>query len=96
MHGRSLLDPTRRKSFLIEHFSDRVFPRMANMGYQAVRTERWKYIRYTELPGMEELYDLQADPYEMRNRIADPGARSALASLEKELAALLAATQARG
>ena len=32
------------------------------MGYQAVRTERYKYIHYTELSGMDELYDLRSDP----------------------------------
>ena len=58
-----------RTSFLIEHFSDRVFPRMQNMGYQAVRTDRWKYIRYRELTGADELYDLAADPYELKNLI---------------------------
>jgi N-acetylglucosamine-6-sulfatase len=55
------------------------------MGYQALRTERWKYIHYTELQGMDELYDLAKDPYEMRNRVAaDEGAR-ALPELRAEL-----------
>ncbi len=100
LHGRSLVPLLRgqtrgwRQSFLVEYFSDKVFPRVANMGYQAVRTERWKYIRYTDLRGMDELYDLRADPYEMRNRIADPAARSTLAGLGRELAALLAAAPA--
>lgn len=61
-----------RRSFLIEYQSDTVFPRIVNMGYRAVRTERYKYIRYLELPGMEELYDLETDPYEMQNLIASP------------------------
>ena len=26
------------------------------MGYQSVRTERWKYIHYTELEDMDELF----------------------------------------
>ena len=41
-----------------------------NMGYEAVRTERYKLIHYLELEGMDELYDLETDPYEMRNLIA--------------------------
>lgn len=61
-----------RRSFLIEYESDTVFPRIVNMGYRAVRTERYKYIRYLELPGMDELYDLESDPYEMRNQVASP------------------------
>ena len=91
MHGRSLVPLLARReagwrtSFLIEYFSDRTMQRMLNMGYQAVRTERWKYIHYTELTGMDELYDLQSDPYEMRNRIGDVAARRVLNSLQAEL-----------
>ncbi|MBI1787864.1 MAG: sulfatase [Acidobacteria bacterium] len=74
-----------RDSFLIECFSDRVFPRIRNMGYQAVRTERWKYIRYTELDGMDELYDLQSDPYELNNLIHQPQSRTMLERLRETL-----------
>ena len=49
------------------------------MGYKAVRSGRWKYIHYLELEGMDELYDLETDPYEMKNLIAQPGAAGALA-----------------
>jgi arylsulfatase A-like enzyme len=45
------------------------FPRIRNMGYQAVRTERWKYIHYLELTGADELYDLQADAFELDNLV---------------------------
>jgi N-acetylglucosamine-6-sulfatase len=78
-----------RESFLIEYFSDKVFPRVLRMGYQAVRTERWTYIHYVELEGMDELYDLRADPYQMKNLITDSGAQRALQSLKQELARLL-------
>lgn len=74
-----------RTSFLIEYFSDRTIQRMVNMGYQAVRTDRWKYIHYTELKGMDELYDLHRDPYEMRNVIASAAKRGTLESLRAEL-----------
>jgi N-acetylglucosamine-6-sulfatase len=59
------------------------------MGYQALRTERWKYIHYTELEGMDELYDLARDPYEMHNVIASEKAR--LPGLRAELKSLLTA-----
>jgi arylsulfatase A-like enzyme len=59
------------------------------MGYQAVRTSRWKYIHYTELDGAVELYDLDTDPYEMTNRISDPRAQPALGDLRMEVARLL-------
>ncbi len=78
-----------RSSFLIEHFSDNVFPRMVGMGYQAVRTGRWKYIHYTELKAMDELYDLRSDPYEMNNLIGSSGARRTLDQLRRELTRLL-------
>ena len=35
-----------------------------------VRTGRWKYVRYSDGDG--ELYDLDADPNELQNRISDP------------------------
>jgi arylsulfatase A-like enzyme len=95
LHGRSFLpllgtqpyEP--RASFLIEYFSDNVFPRVRNMGYQAVRTNRWKYIHYLELPDSDELYDLHADPYEMINRIQEPALKSTVADLQTELRRLI-------
>ena len=84
-----------RESFLVEYFSDRVYPRVVNMGYQAVRTHEWKYIHYTELKGMDELYHLGSDPYELRNRIDDPKARQPLAELKAELQILIATSELR-
>ena len=77
-----------RKSFLVEYYTDTVFPRVLTMGYSAVRTDRYKYIEYRELQGMNELYDLQEDPYEERNLIKSPAAVPILESMRKELAAL--------
>ena len=74
-----------RKSFLIEYYSDRVFPRIRKMGYKAVRTERWKYIHYVELDGMDELYDLKSDPYEMKNIINRGDAAGTLDNIKREL-----------
>ncbi|MEW5916980.1 MAG: sulfatase-like hydrolase/transferase [Gemmatimonadota bacterium] len=77
--------PNWRKSVLVEYYSDRVFPRMRNMGYQAVRTERHKYIDYLELEGMDELYDLEKDPFEQNNLIGTPTGDSLLPGLKAEL-----------
>ena len=74
-----------RNSFLIEYYTDTVFPRVLQMGYKAVRTERWKYIHYLELNGVDELYDLKSDPYEMKNLIAEPRAAKSLAAMKREL-----------
>ena len=95
MQGRSLVPllngkrPAWRNSFLIEYYSDNVFPRILRMGYKAVRNERWKYIHYLELEGMDELYDLKTDPYEMNNLVHEAGARKALAEMKKEMERLL-------
>ena len=64
------------------------------MGYKAVRNERWKYIHYLELEGMDELYDLKADPYEMKNLINQPSAEKILKEMKKELRQLLKETSA--
>jgi N-acetylglucosamine-6-sulfatase len=100
MQGRSLVPllqgkrPDWRNSFLIEYYSDKVFPRIRQMGYKAVRTKRWKYIHYLELEGMDELYDLQSDPYEMKNLIHQSSAAKALAGMKQEMARLLKQTAA--
>jgi arylsulfatase A-like enzyme len=98
LHGLSFVPLLRgqayepRKSFLIEYFTDAVFPRVKNMGYQAVRTSRWKYIRYRELSNADELYDLESDPYELTNRYGDAALSATVADLRMELKRLLAAT----
>jgi N-acetylglucosamine-6-sulfatase len=65
------------------------------MGYRAVRTGRWKLIHYLELEGMDELYDLQADPFEMRNLIAEASAKEELQQLRTRLARLTDETTTR-
>jgi N-acetylglucosamine-6-sulfatase len=77
-----------RRSVLLEYYSDRVFPRMLNMAYQAVRTEQHKYINYLELPGMDELYDLETDPFELENLIGTPAGDRLLPVLQAELTRL--------
>lgn len=92
--GRSLVPllrgrrPPWRHSVLVEYYSDNVFPRIKNMGYVAVRTERHKLIRYLELSGMDELYDLGRDPYELDNLMGTARGKALQPSLEQELARL--------
>jgi N-acetylglucosamine-6-sulfatase len=91
IEGRSLVPVIRgtatdwRNTVFIEYYSDTVFPRVKNMGYKAVRGERYKYIHYLELEGMDELYDLQEDPYELKNRINEPGMAAVADSLKARL-----------
>jgi N-acetylglucosamine-6-sulfatase len=93
MQGRSLLpllkgnDKGWRQSFLMEYFIDPAFPQIPP--YRGVRTSRWKYTHYVELESADELYDLQADPYEMKNLINDPAAARALKDMKEQLARLL-------
>jgi N-acetylglucosamine-6-sulfatase len=95
MQGRSLVPifanaaGAWRSSFLVEYFSDTVFPRIRNMGYAAVRDTRFKYIQYRELEGMDELYDLESDPYEERNLFDAPAARPTRDRMQAELRRLL-------
>jgi len=98
LHGKSLVpilegkSPEWRSSFLVEYYSDTVFERIDHMGYKAVRSDRYKYIRYEDLEGMDELYDLQSDPYELRNVIGDSRYESALKDMQAELNRLLQET----
>jgi N-acetylglucosamine-6-sulfatase len=95
IEGRSLVPVLQgaatnwRTSFLVEYFSDTVFPRIRTMGYSAVRTTRHKYIQFRELQGMDELYDLEADPYELTNLIGRPEAKDLLPQMKIELQRVL-------
>jgi N-acetylglucosamine-6-sulfatase len=96
--GRSLVPILKREardwrsSFLIEYYSDTVFPRIRKMGYVAARTARHKYIQYRELSGMDELYDLESDPYEETNIISRQDARETLQQMQAELRRLIEQT----
>jgi N-acetylglucosamine-6-sulfatase len=98
LHGMSLApilsggSPEWRSSFLVEYYSDTVFERIFKMGYKAVRTDRYKYIQYVDIDDANELYDLAADPYELRNVINDPRYADTLSEMQLELQRLLDAT----
>jgi len=98
LHGRSLMSifdgkaTNWRREFLVEYFSDTVFPRIQQMGYQAVRDPRWKFIHYAELQDMDEFYDLETDPFEMNNRLNDSQARDDLQRMRTALQRVVKAT----
>lgn len=82
-----------RKEFFYEYFSEPQFPRIAST--IAVRTERWKYIRYPEIDDIEELYDLESDRYELKNLAYDPKHAATLADMKKRMDALMIQTKAK-
>jgi len=96
MHGSSLVPVLRdpgtkgRTAFTAEYYPEKLSNRVPE--WKAIRTERWKYIRY-EGSGLDELYDLDTDPQEIRNRINDPAESATLAGLRSELDRLLAASR---
>jgi N-acetylglucosamine-6-sulfatase len=79
-----------RDWFLAEHYVEKLLPRVPD--WQAVRSERWKYIRYPDLRGMDEFYDLASDPCETRNLIFDGAMAEPLQQARKELDRLLTET----
>jgi arylsulfatase A-like enzyme len=96
MQGKSLMPlvrgeaPAWRKEFFYEHLFHH--PGLAKS--EAVRTERWKYMRYVEMePVHEELYDLERDPYETQNLAREPGYRAVLEDLRSRHDRLRAAAR---
>jgi N-acetylglucosamine-6-sulfatase len=55
--------------------------------YTGVRTDRYTYVVWTET-GEQELYDRQADPYQLRNVASDPAYAAIKASLAADLVRL--------
>jgi N-acetylglucosamine-6-sulfatase len=97
MHGKSLVslfDGDRSKwrtAALLEYFMEPQFGHV--LDWQAVRNDRWKYVHYPKKPEYDELYDLQADKYEMKNLISDANAAETLKSMKSELQRQLDATR---
>lgn len=90
MQGRSLVPLLRgdttgwRRSFLFEYFVDDAYP-YAGPTMLAVRTDRYKLVDSFLEDDIDELYDLQEDPGEMHNLIAEPQYDSLRQALRTEL-----------
>jgi N-acetylglucosamine-6-sulfatase len=82
-----------RKSFLIEYWAENAYPWLIAMSYKAVRTDRHKYIHWVNRGRggeLDELYDLDRDPYEVTNVIKRPAYRGVRDRLRRELKRLTA------
>jgi arylsulfatase A-like enzyme len=97
IQGRSLLPLLRertapwRRALMYELTSEeQTFPWLANASYRAVRMGRFKYIDWISQVGMDELYDLERDPFELVNLIDRADLESTTRRLRQELARLVA------
>ena len=82
-----------RKSFLVEYWAENAMPWLVGMTYKAVRTGRHKLIRWVNRSAngeLDELYDLDSDPHEIRNVIRQPAYRAVRERLRRELRRLAA------
>jgi N-acetylglucosamine-6-sulfatase len=93
MDGQSFLDlpngetPRWRDYFLYVYYWEKNFPQTPTQF--ALRGDRFKYITYYGLWDVDELYDLQADPGETKNLIADPQYQPVAREMENRLYAML-------
>ncbi|WP_162025882.1 MULTISPECIES: sulfatase-like hydrolase/transferase [unclassified Lentimonas] len=69
----------------IAEINERVIADNKSYRSHGVRTERYKYFSYYEhSPVIEELYDMEADPYEQNNLVTNPEYTAVLNKLRKE------------
>jgi arylsulfatase A-like enzyme len=82
-----------RRSILCEYWAEQAMPWLVGMSYKAVRTDRYKYIHWVNrgrAGELDELYDLDADPYELDNRNRSTALAPVRAKLRRELRGLVA------
>jgi N-acetylglucosamine-6-sulfatase len=99
IQGRSLLPlfskkaVNWRKSVLAEYWAEQAYPWLIGMTYKAIRTERYKLIHWVNrgIAGeLDELYDLDQDPFELRNLIKSKAHAAIRDKLHRELKVLVA------
>jgi N-acetylglucosamine-6-sulfatase len=77
-------------AILMEYYShENPFPWTAKLDYRIVRRGRYKYIRWIRFEDEAELYDLEADPFELTNRVAEPGMSPVVEELQNDMRRLV-------
>jgi len=82
-----------RKSFLVEYWAENAMPWLVGMTYKCVRTDRYKLIHWVNrgVDGeLDELYDLDKDPYELKNLYKSRAHATVREKLKRELRKLSA------
>lgn len=101
IHGRSIRplvsgDAASWRDAWFYHYNyEKQFPYTPNV--RAIRTDRWKYIRYPHGDGSPdrhraELYDMKNDPHELNNLAQSPDQQARIAELRQRLDELMRET----
>jgi N-acetylglucosamine-6-sulfatase len=114
VHGRSLLPLARggaewRTEFVYEYYWERDYPQTPTV--LGLRTDRYSFMQYHGVWDLDELYDIQKDPDQMSNlmadvrtttqggrlfnRIKDPELKRLVSDLQQRMWKILAATGGR-
>ena len=99
IQGRSILPllskkPAKwRKAVLAEYWAEQAYPWLIGMTYKAIRTDRYKLIHWVNRGRdgeLDELYDLEKDPFELKNLIRSKPHAPIREKLHRDLKLLVA------
>ena len=99
IQGKSLLSILKnrkapwRKAILAEYWAEQAYPWLIGMTYKAIRTDRHKLIHWVNRDRnheLDELYDLEKDPFELKNLIKSKAYAPIREKLRRDLKVLVA------